>query len=784
MSMESIISQIYEKINTVIGGGEDQLFCMQFPAQPLNKNMYTYDTSDRNSIITKPYSVSEAEFRLSDQMFSLFPITAGSNGEKLSINYSTLLNNLIPKLDYLVPFMKDRASLGRWLLEASGEKNPEGTNLSRIELCKKLYMEYLDAKNKWNEEKERQFQIFKKAQNLDGYAKWQSSTGAVELEKLNNLYNDVVVTGHLHEVLTILGYLNASSVSEELELAKQRMRNSSRLSLDESMTVYPVQFSPNNWFKALTPNINPKDLFMATDSIKNIYLDKQKELTRAKNELIKLQSITSSDSQIKALEEKINKAKIDIDKNEQQLLSTHGDNIFNLGKLALKVYSQSTFTAVQLVALGGDETTFDEVKKVFDGLKKTNDLQSDLTRSISSLSNLQAKKIQLESSDYKFNILSLKNRIEELELDVKYYSDLMAETLILKQNSPEDKEISKDLKITIINKEPVSFTCKSNDPLLVIKYKIGNEENTTTKKRLSDHLADQLIIKEKDKEGEFKLTKTEHKIVKVTEYSSNEISGYSALVEELSPEEAELQGLFSDILIHVSSSENKDTQKNEVDNHVSSSSLNTWFTSSKSKNSTSSSISSSSSSLYEQEMEIGFRVAKVSFDRGGWFNPQFFKMSEAFTKLADIKISNQISKFQILKGENLDNTEQCLLPAFPIAMIIAKDITIKIKKSSDTSDNINSEFEAERSRSGSCFCFSSASSSSSKNSSKLTMHGSDKQYFYIKIPGPQILGYYLQIVPEDKFANYNKDPNSAVSDDVLSALKAFNIESLSSVISE
>ncbi len=86
---QNIMQLIYNKINDMIGAG-NQLFSMQFPAQPLNYRMYQYDTSDRNSILTRPYTVAEQEFRLSDQLFDISPITAGSNGEKAlgSVRYT------------------------------------------------------------------------------------------------------------------------------------------------------------------------------------------------------------------------------------------------------------------------------------------------------------------------------------------------------------------------------------------------------------------------------------------------------------------------------------------------------------------------------------------------------------------------------------------------------------------------------------------------------------------------------------------------------------------------
>ena len=98
------------------------------------------------------------------------------------------------------------------------------------------------------------------------------------MEKISNFYNDAVVRGHYHEVLTLLGFLNVASPSEALKNTKQKMRSSLRRSLDDSTDIYPVQFQPSNWFTALRPNVRPKDLTIAADSLVAEYRAKQQRL--------------------------------------------------------------------------------------------------------------------------------------------------------------------------------------------------------------------------------------------------------------------------------------------------------------------------------------------------------------------------------------------------------------------------------------------------------------------------------------------------------------------------
>lgn len=754
---EDIIALIYDEVNAIIGGG-NQLFCMQFPAQPLNAKMYDYDTSSRNSVLTKPYPVAEAEFRLADQLFDVSTMTAGSNGEKLSTNYTTMLNNLIPKLDYLAPFMKDRASMGKWLLESSGKETESGLKLSRIELCKKLYLEYLDAKNTWNKEKDRVFDDYKAKDDLDGYAKWQSSQGLVETEKLNNLYNDVVVSGHLHEVLTILGYLNASSIAEELEISKQKLRNSSRLSLDESMTVYPVQFSPNNWFKALTPNINPKDLTMTVDSIRSIYLDKQRELSRAKSELAQYEVINFSEEELKKLENNIAESKKEINDAESALISQYTQSAFSVAKLIFKAYNMTTgagLTTEMIKYFGGDENKEEEYKKIIKGINATQEKQTNLNTAIGNFTHLKAKKAEMQSKDFQLKKFAVQQRINELEADISYYSNLLAETTI----SKIDYEfiLSEDKKTVTIPKEihpNLTVSCNEEDSSVLFTSLFEKGDLT--------------------KEGNDYSFKTKQTFNKVWIESP-------ALINKISEEDAELEGMFSDVVIKSSKSTSSTGGQSSSQSSASSTSINGWFASYKSSSSSSSASESHSSEFYNSEMEIGFRVAKVSFDRGSWFNPQFFKMNSAFTKLSDIKLSCGLTKEDVFTNselfKNYNNKKEYILPAFPVALVIAKDITIKIKTTQSNSSAMNSIVESERASSGGFLCFSSSNASSSKNSSNIAMSGSEGDYFYIKVPGPQILGYYLQMVPSDQNVSpYEPIIKEDGSNEIMEALNGFNID--------
>lgn len=810
----SIMTLIYNKINDMIGAG-NQLFAMQFPAQPLNPNMYRYDVADRSSVLTKPFTIAEAEFRLADQLFDISPITAGSNGEKLSIAYNTAINNFIPKLDYLAPFIKDRAGLGHWLLEDTDVLDADKKPLSRIELCKKLYQEYLVAKNDWNEEKNKKFEELRNVEGgMDEYAKWQSSYGMVRTEQLNNLYNDVVVSGHLHEVLTILGYLNASSIAEELELSKQKMRNSARLSLDESLTVYPVQFSPNNWFKALEPNLNPSDLTMAKESIRDIYMDKQKELMRAKGDLQKAELMSTSPDDIKNAQAAVDTARKAVSDAEGALIKQYGEGIVGIAKIYVDTFGPgAVVNKAKAVGIGADpsQTYIDALQKAVKGISDTQSIQNDLTSAIGNLSSAMARKAEIESKEWAMNKEALKQRIGELEVDVKYYADLFSGVV---------KSAASQTRIEVVRKKFVNhvlvYQVGIADTLTGGSFdiSIGDKKGTVDLSQMLDsgkidlegkkqEIGAQLkaaldgatgksantaeamdgspgyytitIPEQLDPEPEFSID--EQKLLPAVETKEPD-----TLPKEVSVEEAEIQGMFTDILLKISESSSTSGQSASSQASASKWGVSLWFASASGSSSQSSASAQQRSSFFSQEIEIGFRVAKVSFDRGGWFNPQIFKMSHAFSRLADTFVSPglTVDRLANLKQSELSallldpNRHSYTLPAFPVAFVIAKDITIKVRKSAMSSAAAKSVVESASASSGGFLCFSVSNSSSSKSSSESAMHGSHGEYYYIRIPGPQILGYFLQMVPKDNAERYVPTTDPSGKNPILEALKLYD----------
>ena len=161
-----------------------------------------------------------------------------------------------------------------------------------------------------------------------------------------------------------------------------------------------------------------------------------------------------------------------------------------------------------------------------------------------------------------------------------------------------------------------------------------------------------------------------------------------------------------------------------------------------------------------KKLEIGFRVKKVSIDRGGWFNPTIFKLSDNYYRLADIRVSKGLTKTDVHKASSagMNSAAQLnelvtyeaevngehkklsyVLPSFPTGFVIAKDITIRIQCDKTSAESSRKYMEQSDARGGGIFGFRANSGSSSKSQSESAYFVSTSNFFYIRIPGPQIL---------------------------------------------
>ncbi|KAF4436683.1 hypothetical protein FACUT_6278 [Fusarium acutatum] len=93
---DPLLVNIYDMLRKRFDPDNKALFQIQVPAQLLDRSAFHYGGSDSDfAQMTKPSSVAEAEFSLTDGMLDLSNIVGGPNGDKLSEKYDQVLSGLI-----------------------------------------------------------------------------------------------------------------------------------------------------------------------------------------------------------------------------------------------------------------------------------------------------------------------------------------------------------------------------------------------------------------------------------------------------------------------------------------------------------------------------------------------------------------------------------------------------------------------------------------------------------------------------------------------------------------
>ncbi|KAJ6541052.1 hypothetical protein DFH09DRAFT_1089612 [Mycena vulgaris] len=184
-------------------------------------------------------------------------------------------------------------------------------------------------------------------------------------------------------------------------------------------------------------------------------------------------------------------------------------------------------------------------------------------------------------------------------------------------------------------------------------------------------------------------------------------------------------------------------------------SCNLWLASGSESSLSSSGASASSTAATEDTIDLAFRATLVTVDRGGWFQPQFFKESKAFYKvwlsyiLSEYLVNIEQVNNDISWVDDKANKVNGLMPGFPVAFLIAKDIVVRVTHAAtNTSDSKTTDASSSAS-SGGFLCFSYSKSNSSNSSATASSFQAYSNGYIIKIPGPQILGYMIQKTDSD-----------------------------------
>ena len=195
------------------------------------------------------------------------------------------------------------------------------------------------------------------------------------------------------------------------------------------------------------------------------------------------------------------------------------------------------------------------------------------------------------------------------------------------------------------------------------------------------------------------------------------------------------------------------------------------------------------------EIEIGMNVAKVGIERE-WFNPGIFALTGEMYNVAE-KTEKELEaelKEPQNSGKTIDNLEKVLrishgigngnaedmytlshdvFPCYPTSMIIARDVTIKVTTTSSSDQSRMSSATRDVSNSKAFFVFNAGNGSHAHSSSGKAKSKSNSRAVTIRFNTPQIIGYFLQIVPEDKSTEYPSDNIQKDENDIVAFVQAY-----------
>ncbi|KAH7027231.1 uncharacterized protein B0I36DRAFT_247443, partial [Microdochium trichocladiopsis] len=705
----SFVQLLYKKLSELYCPGGGQYFALQFPTRFLDKQSYAYALDGYFSRFNKPVTVNEAEFALTDALYPVAPIVGGPNGQTLSGNYSKALNGLIPTFES-VEVRRQREKMRQWLLKETKAGNAAFTVDTRLaipgiteetakELSQATGMTITVGPERKAWELERDTMIRQATEKLGADSKALENVTrqlahitALEEAKLASKYTDAVVRGHSHTVRGYMGHLDIKSVAESLQDAKDSLRESALSSLYSASKVYPVAMLPADWFEALDTGFTREDLSQDPELIKAAVQAKAQLIDNLESQIANLRSFNKGDPE----------------KAKQAVEEAAGRHEQAMTALSSK-YTESTISAVKLAVQAVAAAT------------------------------PGGAVAQMASDTTKAGLLGLPGINEQALQDIGSQMDAVAQA-----------NVAVNVASRALTQQMSEYSLAvAGDTRTMIE---GIQRQLTTARRELAELQESYTISQRS-------------------YSSHSASATDGAATQTMDQAGKMpagNGGSRWSEIHISSSA-KDTfsdTSSMSSSSVSSSRCNFWIGSYSSSSASSSAQNEAQSSVQSLSVDVSMRVTYVTVDRSGWFDPSFLEMSKAFMRGA--KDDNYVSWSTWAEGHttpdkateviraNAADKPKGYLAAFPVGYILVKDCTIKVTSSSMNSRDLKKHFDQQSESSGGFLCFSHSNASRSSNDSSSSSTVATESGVVVRIPGPQILGYMMQLTGKDESLTFKE----------------------------
>jgi hypothetical protein len=659
----------------------------------LSPEIYKYDIEKNEP---KPLFVEANESKLANKLFDPCEVTGGDNGRTLYKQYKTAIDMLTPKLNINVSEMKNK--LRDMLMTPYpydfGDKNGLQTDLTLHEVYYRLYDEWVKTKQEWLKiQSKKKNDLSKQYPNLkDPKSNREFQNAYLEWYQNEAEAFEEALNEQMGKIVSVFSPNDMQVIEGILssgsgaELEEAReVLNNIRKSNPDGSYTYPVSLYPQNWFELLDNSFSGTDLLESPEILEAELERLNKTRIMILSTIRRMTPSIPSDAKIDEAEAKVKSFKDQLDQAGENLGRSYGEGMKTFIDTALKLYSGGLNPLIIGNIL---------IKKSVPIQNGSNDVAAADLRTTSVSEEPGAKSLLDDITD------QINNGLE----NQRKYIDAAKELVMAQRNAIELKNLS-SLKANIAALEADLVSVDAEISTVKDKYLIVSALKSVPD---GDRADDESVEPKKVPKG------------------------------------------FTPIVIDISSKSLETNSTKETSASQSSFGINLLFGGYSQSNSSASSAFSDFTSEQNTIIKIGMSVAKVSIERN-WFNPGIFLLTGDWCNLTQVRISIDETKLNNPKNkkEKFDTMKNCVLPCFPVAFVVARDVTIKLCMSSNTASSFARTAESHSSKGGGFLFMRGNSSSSSSSSQNSTNVSASSTGVTIRFTDPQILGYYLEQTPAD-----------------------------------
>lgn len=693
IASNGFIDTLHKEISGVLGGtNPNQYLCLTMPGTIINPEKFKYDTSG-----IKPAHVKANESKLANKLFDACFVSAGDNGKKLSNQYKTALSMLSPKMNRELFALKNRL---RTVLRSPypydfGDGLVE--NMTVEQVFYRLYNDYVEEKSNWNrmqldKKKELEMSIIDPVVRNDKYLEWYGTVAEAARVNLEEKHGRVLSVFSPNDMDIINAILNCG-VGGEIEQARSTISMVEELDPDGGY-IYPVNFTPDNWFDFLESSFSEVDLLESPAALSQKLLVLKKQRRGIMGQINNLLTVVPTDDEYKKLKDNYENANKNYTETLKKCVDTELGATVNIATAVVDMCMQ-------------DEK----------GEEKLPDEQS-VARAVN----------HDEKADSKTKKIDVKALISKIGKNALACSTAQS-------NAVEAGAACTAKAIEL---------CEANN-----------------RKQLKSLLV-QLQSNQKELEEEIEEVQAKLQISRAVENKNAAKEDGETVVM---PNKSDVH--FTQLFIRTKMSALSTSSSKETEATSSRTSASFFFGGYSSSESHSKSVEKAMSENADMEIQIGMNVAKVEIERE-WFNPGVFQLTDQMFIFSNNHIA-PVSDVDFINGaedeikERFNAMNDSILPAYPVAFIIVKDVSIRFSSASGISASFAETVEDHASKGGGFLCFSSNSSKSNSSSQSAAVVNSNSHSVTVRFNAPQILGYYMQAVPADKSVHINDPDNNDLS---------------------